>query len=73
MSKFTTFYDWLSKQQRRKSPLGHFAGEATRNTDFPKGVTALDDLLTFLREQKAPAATLATARQAWQAYARDQK
>jgi len=73
MSKFTTFYGWLDKQKSRKSPLGTFAGEAVRDESFPKDVASLDALLTYLKSKKVAGVTVATARIAWQTYARGEK
>jgi uncharacterized protein YozE (UPF0346 family) len=70
MSKFSTFYEWLEKQKGRKSPLGALASDALRDEGFPKDVSSLDALLTYMKGKKAPGMTLATARIAWQTYAR---
>ncbi|HEY2407023.1 MAG TPA: YozE family protein [Polyangiaceae bacterium] len=73
MSKFATFYEWLSKQKNQHSPLGQFAGNALRDPNFPKNVAGVDALLGYLREQQADGLRIATARLAWQTYARGQK
>ncbi len=70
MSKFNTFYEWLEKQKNRHSPLGSLAAEATRDASFPKDVASLDALLAHLKTKQASGLTLATARLAWQTYAR---
>jgi uncharacterized protein YozE (UPF0346 family) len=72
MSKFTTFYEWLDKQKGQKSPLGSLASESVRDEAFPKDVDSLDALLVYLKSKKASGLKLATARLAWQAYARAQ-
>jgi uncharacterized protein YozE (UPF0346 family) len=71
MNKFTTFYEWLAKQKSRKSPLGDLAGEALGDASFPKDVASLDALLTYMRTKKAAGMAIATARIAWQTYARE--
>jgi uncharacterized protein YozE (UPF0346 family) len=73
MSKFNTFYEWLEKQKNRKSPLGDLAAEASRDPSFPKDVASLDALLAHLRTKASSGAAIATARLAWQTYARGQK
>jgi uncharacterized protein YozE (UPF0346 family) len=70
MSKFTTFYEWLEKQKSKKSPLGNFANEATRDETFPKDVASLEVLLAHLKAKKLSGLQLATAKLAWQSYAR---
>jgi uncharacterized protein YozE (UPF0346 family) len=70
MSKFTTFYVWLGKQKNLHSPLGSWAREALRDDKFPQDIASLDALQTYLKAKEATAATLATARLAWLAYAR---
>jgi uncharacterized protein YozE (UPF0346 family) len=72
MSKFTTFYAWLEKQKSKKSPVGNLASQAVRDKDFPKDVASLDALLAHLKTQKASGLLLATAKLAWQSYARGQ-
>jgi uncharacterized protein YozE (UPF0346 family) len=70
MSKFVTFYEWLEKQKGRKSPLGDLAAEALRDESFPKEITSADALVAYLKAKKAPGIAVATARIAWQTYAR---
>jgi uncharacterized protein YozE (UPF0346 family) len=70
MNKFSTFYEWLEKQKGRKSPLGDLASDALRDEGFPKDISSLDALLSYMKGKKAPGMTLATARIAWQTYAR---
>jgi uncharacterized protein YozE (UPF0346 family) len=70
MSKFTTFYEWLEKQKGKKSPLGSLANDAVRDEKFPKDVANLDALLAYLKTKKSSGLALATARIAWQTYAR---
>jgi uncharacterized protein YozE (UPF0346 family) len=70
MSKFTTFYEWLEKQKSKKSPLGNLANDATRDEAFPKDVASLDALLTYLKAKKSSGLQIATAKLAWQTYAR---
>jgi uncharacterized protein YozE (UPF0346 family) len=70
MSKFTTFYEWLDKQKSKKSPLGNLANEVVRDEAFPKDVATLDALLTYLKAKKLSGLQLATAKLAWQTYAR---
>ena len=70
MSKFTTFYEWLEKQKSKKSPLGNLANEAVRDAAFPKDVASLDALLAYLKSKKLSGLHLATAKLAWQTYAR---
>jgi uncharacterized protein YozE (UPF0346 family) len=72
MHKFTTFYEWLAKRKSRKSPLGALAGDALEDAGFPKDVASLDALLTYMRTKKAAGMAIATARIAWQTYAREQ-
>jgi uncharacterized protein YozE (UPF0346 family) len=71
MSKFSTFYEWLEKQKGKKSPLGDLASGAVRDESFPKDVASLDALLSYLKEKKSPGIAIATARIAWQTYARE--
>ena len=70
MSKFTTFYEWLEKQKGKKSPLGELANDAVRDAAFPKDVASLDALLTYFKAKKLSGLKIATARIAWQSYAR---
>jgi uncharacterized protein YozE (UPF0346 family) len=70
MSKFTTFYEWLEKQKSKKSPLGNLANDAARDESFPKDVASLDALLAYLKAKKGSGLQIATARLAWQTYAR---
>lgn len=72
MSKFNTFYEWLAKQKNQSSPLGSLATDALRDVTFPKDVATLDDLLAYLKSKQAPGVKVATARVAWQTYARTQ-
>ena len=72
MSKFTTFYEWLEKQNGQKSPLGSLASDAVRDEAFPKDVASLDALLEYMKTKKFSGLKLATARLAWQSYARGQ-
>jgi uncharacterized protein YozE (UPF0346 family) len=72
MSKFTTFYEWLGKQKNQHSPLGEFAAGALRDGSFPKDVASVDALLEYVRT-KHTGVVVATARLAWQTYARAQK
>lgn len=72
MSKFTTFYEWLEKQKSKKSPLGSLANDAARDQGFPKDVASLDALLAYLKEKKLSGLQIATAKLAWQSYARGQ-
>jgi uncharacterized protein YozE (UPF0346 family) len=73
MSKFTPFNEWLAKQKNRKSPLGDLARASVRDAAFPKDLASVDALVTYLRTTQASGAAIATARLAWQTYARDQK
>jgi len=73
MSKFNTFYEWLGKQKSRKSPLGEFASDAVRDESFPKDVASLDALLAHMKSKNAAGMKVATARIAWQTYARGEK
>ncbi len=70
MSKFTTFYEWLEKQKAKKSPLGDLAADAVRDGAFPKDIASLDALLAYLKTKNASGLKLATAKLAWQSYAR---
>ena len=70
MSKFTTFYEWLEKQKSKKSPLGSLASDVVRDEAFPKDVASLDALLAYLKTKKASGLQVATAKLAWQTYAR---
>lgn len=72
MSKFTTFYEWLEKQKSKKSPLGSLASEVARDEAFPKDVASLEALLAYLKAKKLSGLQLATAKLAWQTYARGQ-
>jgi uncharacterized protein YozE (UPF0346 family) len=72
MSKFTTFYEWLEKQKSQKTPLGSLAGEFARDAAFPKDVASLDALLEYMKTKKFSGLKLATAKIAWQTYARGQ-
>ncbi len=72
MSKFTTFYEWLEKQKSKKTPLANLASDAVRDAGFPKDVASLDALLAYMKAQKASGLKIATARLAWQSYARGQ-
>jgi uncharacterized protein YozE (UPF0346 family) len=73
MPKFTPFHEWLAKQRNRKSPLGAWARNAVRDETLPKDLTSADALVAYLRTKQASGAEIATARLAWQTYARDQK
>jgi hypothetical protein len=43
---------------------------ALRDASFPKDVASLDALLTYMKTKKAAGMAIATARIAWQTYAR---
>jgi uncharacterized protein YozE (UPF0346 family) len=73
MSKFKTFHEWLVTQKNQKSPIGELAGSLVRDQSFPKDVQSVDALLSYLREKQAPSVTVATAKIAWQTYARSGK
>jgi uncharacterized protein YozE (UPF0346 family) len=73
MSKFNTFYEWLLKQKNQSSPIGTLAVDAARDAAFPKDVASLEALLTYLKGKQAPGVKIATARVAWQTYARTQQ
>ncbi len=70
MSKTTTFYEWLEKHKSKKSPLGNLADDAARDEAFPKDVASLDALLAYMKAKKHSGLQIATARIAWQSYAR---
>lgn len=70
MSKFTTFYEWLEKQKGKKSPLGDLANDVARDSAFPKDVASLEALLAYMKTNKFSGLKVATARIAWQSYAR---
>jgi uncharacterized protein YozE (UPF0346 family) len=72
MSKFSTFYEWLEKQKGKKSPLGNLAADAARDEAFPKDVASLDALLAYLKTKNVSGLQVATAKLAWQTYARGQ-
>jgi uncharacterized protein YozE (UPF0346 family) len=72
MSKFTTFYEWLEKQKSKKSPLGNLANDAVRDEAFPKDVASLEALLAYMKGKKLSGLQVATAKLAWQTYARGQ-
>lgn len=72
MSKFTTFYEWLEKQKGKKSPLGTLANGVVRDEAFPKDVTSLEALLAYMKTKDFSGLEVATARIAWQSYARGQ-
>lgn len=71
MNKFTPFHEWLAKQKNRKSPLGDWARAAAKDENFPKELTGADALVAYLRTKQASPAEVATARAAWQTYARE--
>lgn len=70
MSKFTTFYEWLEKQKSKKSPLGSLANDVVRDEAFPKDVASLEAFLAYMKAKKLSGLQLATAKLAWQTYAR---
>lgn len=72
MSKFTTFYEWLERQQGLKAPVGQLASDAKRDEGFPKDVSSLEALLTYLKGKNVTGVKLAAARLAWQNYVRAQ-
>jgi uncharacterized protein YozE (UPF0346 family) len=70
--KFKTFYEWLGDQKSKKSPLGSLANDAVRDEAFPKDVASLDALLAYMKAKKLSGQQIATAKLAWQTYARGQ-
>jgi uncharacterized protein YozE (UPF0346 family) len=70
MSKSNTFYEWLEKHKSQKSPLGGLASDAVRDAEFPKDLASLDALLAYLKTKGSTGLKVATARIAWQSYAR---
>src|SRR5882672_8191915 len=48
------------------------ANDAARDDAFPKDVASLDALLAYMKAKKPSGLQLATARLAWQSYARGQ-
>jgi uncharacterized protein YozE (UPF0346 family) len=73
MKKFAPFHEWLTKQKNQRTPLGEWARSTIRDENFPKDLTNVDGLLTYLRGKQATGTELATAKAAWLTYARDQK
>ncbi len=73
MTKFAPFHEWLAKQKNQRTPLGEWARSAARDEAFPKDLTSVDALVTYLKTKQASGTELATARAAWQAYSRGQK
>ncbi|MBN1605113.1 MAG: hypothetical protein JW940_00695 [Polyangiaceae bacterium] len=70
----TSFYDWLAKQKRLRTPLGDLARAAARDRDFPREVASLEALLDYVRtSSKGSAQAVVVARSAYQAYERSER
>ena len=70
----TSFYDWLAKQKRLRTPLGDLARAAARDQGFPRDVASLEALLDYVRaSSKGSAQAVVIARSAYQAYERSER
>jgi uncharacterized protein YozE (UPF0346 family) len=70
----TSFYDWLAKQKRLRTPLGDLARAVARDKDFPRDVAGLDALLEYVRTAlKSTPQAVVVARSAYQAYERSER
>jgi hypothetical protein len=71
MPAMITFYDWLAKHNRLRTPLGDLARQSAKDPEFPRGVDSLDALLEYVRSSsKGSAQAVSVARSAYQAYER---
>ena len=65
------FYEWLTKQKGQRTPVGELARAAARDSEFPKEMATLEQILDHYRKsEKASAASIAVARSAYRAYER---
>jgi uncharacterized protein YozE (UPF0346 family) len=70
----TSFYDWLTKHKRLRTPLGELARAAARDKDFPRDVASLEILVDYVRvSSKGSAQAVVVARSAYQAYERSER
>lgn len=53
MSSENTFYSWLSKQQKRRDPVGELARDIQRDPRFPDGENNLESLHSHLVHSNA--------------------
>lgn len=74
MAALTSFYEWLMKQKKLRTPLGEFAREVGRDPAFPRDTVGLDAVLEHLRAspKSGSAQNLAVARLAYRAFERTQ-
>ena len=77
MAALDSFYDWLAKQKKLRTPLGDFARVVARDPGFPRDVATLDALLEYFKASEyfkalpgGSAQTIAVGRLAYKAYER---
>jgi len=73
MSEQVGFYAWLTKQKGQRNAVGELARAAARDTEFPKDMATLEQILDHYKSSNASAASIAVARSAYRAYERSVK
>jgi len=77
MAALISFYDWLAKQKKLRTPLGDFARVVARDPGFPRDVATLEALVEHFKASEhfkalpgGSAQTIAVGRLAYRAYER---
>ncbi len=71
MAAPVSFYEWLTKQKGQRTPVGELGRAAARDSEFPKEMATLEQILDYYRKSAtASAESLAVARSAYRAYER---
>jgi uncharacterized protein YozE (UPF0346 family) len=77
MAALISFYDWLAKQKKLRTPLGEFARVVARDPGFPRDVASLDALVEYFRASEyfkalpgGSAQIIAVGRLAYRSYER---
>jgi uncharacterized protein YozE (UPF0346 family) len=72
MAAMKSFYDWLAKQKRLRTPVGDLARSAARDKDFPRDIASLDALLEYVKtSSKGNPQAVTVARSAYQTWERE--
>ncbi len=71
MAALISFYDWLAKQKKLRTPLGDFARVVARDPGFPRDMASLEALVEYFKALPGGSAqTIAVGRLAYRAYER---
>jgi uncharacterized protein YozE (UPF0346 family) len=59
------FFDWLSDQRDRRDPVGDFAADAWQDQQFPRDLSAEQDLVAYMERRGSGHAAIEAAKEAW--------